>query len=171
MGMIIVLGAVPLALLLGLDWKLAFIGGAVLASTATVVRRVIVRDERSGCVGWFSAQAPVAGSADRFFAVDGAGSWLMSRIDSGASGRRQRPSRIPVAVRPRVGVSPLCCRDRRVRRRLFCGLLRGTRRSVAESSALRLLLGARRGELGGGDTPLFRPILDRPSWTDWAPYR
>ena len=43
---IIVLGAVSLALLLGFTWVVAFIGGAVLASTDPVVLRDIVRDER-----------------------------------------------------------------------------------------------------------------------------
>ena len=45
-GLIIVLGAVPLALLVGFGWVVAFIGGAVLASTDPVVLREIVRDER-----------------------------------------------------------------------------------------------------------------------------
>ena len=45
-GLIIALGAVPLALLLGFGWILAFIGGAVLASTDPVVLREIVRDQR-----------------------------------------------------------------------------------------------------------------------------
>ena len=43
---IIALGAVSLALLLGFAWVAAFIGGAVLASTDPVVLRDIVRDER-----------------------------------------------------------------------------------------------------------------------------
>ncbi len=43
---IITLGAVPLALLVGFGWVTAFIGGAVLASTDPVVLREIVRDER-----------------------------------------------------------------------------------------------------------------------------
>ncbi|PZC45691.1 MAG: NhaP-type Na+/H+ or K+/H+ antiporter [Chloroflexi bacterium] len=45
-ALIIALGAVPLALLLGFGWILAFIGGAVLASTDPVVLREIVRDKR-----------------------------------------------------------------------------------------------------------------------------
>ena len=45
-GLIIGLGAIPLALLLGFPWLLAFIGGAVLASTDPVVLREIVRDGR-----------------------------------------------------------------------------------------------------------------------------
>jgi NhaP-type Na+/H+ or K+/H+ antiporter len=45
-AMIITLGAVPLALLVGFGWTLAFIGGAILASTDPVVLREIVRDHR-----------------------------------------------------------------------------------------------------------------------------
>ena len=45
-GMIIGLGAVALALLLGFPWLMAFIGGAILASTDPVVLREIVRDGR-----------------------------------------------------------------------------------------------------------------------------
>ena len=45
-GLIIALGAVPLALVLGFGWIMAFIGGAVLASTDPVVLREIVRDSR-----------------------------------------------------------------------------------------------------------------------------
>ena len=45
-GLIIALGAVPLALILGFGWVMAFIGGAVLASTDPVVLREIVRDRR-----------------------------------------------------------------------------------------------------------------------------
>ena len=45
-GLIIVLGAVPLALLLGFSWVMAFAGGAILASTDPVVLREIVRDQR-----------------------------------------------------------------------------------------------------------------------------
>jgi NhaP-type Na+/H+ or K+/H+ antiporter len=44
--LIIALGAVPLALLLGFGWIVAFIGGAMLASTDPVVLREIVRDQR-----------------------------------------------------------------------------------------------------------------------------
>ncbi|MCZ6570552.1 MAG: cation:proton antiporter, partial [Deltaproteobacteria bacterium] len=44
--LIITLGAVPLALLLGFGWVLAFTGGAILASTDPVVLREIVRDRR-----------------------------------------------------------------------------------------------------------------------------
>ena len=45
-GLIIVLGAVPLALIAGFSWIVAFIGAAVLASTDPVVLRDIVRDQR-----------------------------------------------------------------------------------------------------------------------------
>ena len=45
-GLIIALGAVPLALWLGFGWVSAFIGAAVLASTDPVVLRELVRDER-----------------------------------------------------------------------------------------------------------------------------
>ena len=45
-ALIIGLGAVPLALILGFDWTMAFMGGAVLASTDPVVLREIVRDSR-----------------------------------------------------------------------------------------------------------------------------
>lgn len=45
-GLIIALGAVPLALMLGFGWIIAFAGGAVLASTDPVVLREIVRDQR-----------------------------------------------------------------------------------------------------------------------------
>ena len=45
-GLIIALGALPLALLLGFSWPVAFIGGAALASTDPVVLREIIRDER-----------------------------------------------------------------------------------------------------------------------------
>ena len=45
-GLIIGLGAVPIALLLGFGWVVAVIGGAVLASTDPVMLREIVRDER-----------------------------------------------------------------------------------------------------------------------------
>ncbi len=44
--LIIVLGAVPLALMLGFGWMLAFIGGAILASTDPVVLREVIRDRR-----------------------------------------------------------------------------------------------------------------------------
>ena len=44
--LIIGLGAVPLAFLLDFSWLMAFIGGAVLASTDPVVLREIVRDGR-----------------------------------------------------------------------------------------------------------------------------
>ena len=44
--LIIVLGAVPLALFVGFGWLLAFIGGAILASTDPVVLREILRDSR-----------------------------------------------------------------------------------------------------------------------------
>ena len=45
-GLIIALGALPLALILGFGWLMAFIGGAILASTDPVVLREIVRDPR-----------------------------------------------------------------------------------------------------------------------------
>ena len=45
-ALIIALGAVPLALLMGFSWTLAFIGGAILASTDPVILREIVRDVR-----------------------------------------------------------------------------------------------------------------------------
>ncbi|HEU0020092.1 MAG TPA: cation:proton antiporter [Dehalococcoidia bacterium] len=45
-GLIIVLTAVPLSLLLGFGWLVAFVGGAVLASTDPVVLREIVCDPR-----------------------------------------------------------------------------------------------------------------------------
>jgi NhaP-type Na+/H+ or K+/H+ antiporter len=45
-ALIIALGATSLALILGFGWLLAFIGGAMLASTDPVVLREIVRDKR-----------------------------------------------------------------------------------------------------------------------------
>lgn len=45
-GLIIALTAIPLALLFDFRWILAFIGGAILASTDPVVLREIVRDRR-----------------------------------------------------------------------------------------------------------------------------
>jgi NhaP-type Na+/H+ or K+/H+ antiporter len=45
-ALIIAIGALPFGLLLNFGWILAFIGGAVLASTDPVVLRDIVRDER-----------------------------------------------------------------------------------------------------------------------------
>lgn len=45
-ALIIVLGALPIATLLGFGWVLAFIGGAVLASTDPVMLREILRDNR-----------------------------------------------------------------------------------------------------------------------------
>ena len=45
-GLIVALGAVPLALLLDFGWVVAFAGGAILASTDPVVLREIVRDRR-----------------------------------------------------------------------------------------------------------------------------
>lgn len=45
-ALIIALGAVPIAFLLGFAWVMAFIGGAILASTDPVVLREIVRDVR-----------------------------------------------------------------------------------------------------------------------------
>ena len=44
--LIIALGALPLALILGFTWTVAFIGGAVLASTDPVILREILLDER-----------------------------------------------------------------------------------------------------------------------------
>ena len=45
-ALIITLGALPLALMLGFGWLIAFIGGAILASTDPVVLRELVRDSR-----------------------------------------------------------------------------------------------------------------------------
>ncbi len=45
-AIIISLGAVPLALMLGFGWILAFLGGAILASTDPVVLRELMRDPR-----------------------------------------------------------------------------------------------------------------------------
>jgi NhaP-type Na+/H+ or K+/H+ antiporter len=45
-GLIIAIGALPFGLFLNFGWILAFIGGAVLASTDPVVLWDIVRDER-----------------------------------------------------------------------------------------------------------------------------
>ena len=45
-ALIIALGVLPLALLLGFGWLVAFIGGAILASTDPVVLRELVRDPR-----------------------------------------------------------------------------------------------------------------------------
>ena len=45
-GIIIALGAIPLALLVDFRWVIAFMGGAILASTDPVVLRDIVRDPR-----------------------------------------------------------------------------------------------------------------------------
>lgn len=45
-ALIIILGALPLALILGFGWVMAFIGGALLASTDPVVLRDILRDNR-----------------------------------------------------------------------------------------------------------------------------
>lgn len=45
-AIIIALGAVPLALMLGFGWILAFLGGAILASTDPVVLRELMRDRR-----------------------------------------------------------------------------------------------------------------------------
>ena len=44
--LIITLGALPLAWMLGFTWTVAFIGGAVLASTDPVILREILQDER-----------------------------------------------------------------------------------------------------------------------------
>ena len=45
-GIIIALGAIPLALVVDFRWVIAFIGGAILASTDPVVLRDVVRDSR-----------------------------------------------------------------------------------------------------------------------------
>ena len=45
-ALIIALGAMPMALMLGFTWIVAFIGGAVLASTDPVILREILQDER-----------------------------------------------------------------------------------------------------------------------------
>ena len=45
-GIIIALGATTLAFVVGFSWIMAFIGGAILASTDPVVLRDIVRDQR-----------------------------------------------------------------------------------------------------------------------------
>jgi NhaP-type Na+/H+ or K+/H+ antiporter len=45
-GLILALGALPLGLMLGLSWTVAFIGGAAIASTDPVVLRGILRDPR-----------------------------------------------------------------------------------------------------------------------------
>ena len=45
-GLIIAIGALPFGLFLNFGWILAFIGGAVLASTDPVALRDFVRDER-----------------------------------------------------------------------------------------------------------------------------
>ena len=45
-GIIIALGAVSLSLVVGFSWLIAFIGGAILASTDPVVLRAIIRDPR-----------------------------------------------------------------------------------------------------------------------------
>ena len=45
-SLIIALGAVPLAVLLGFSWVMAFAGGAILASTDPVVLREVLRDVR-----------------------------------------------------------------------------------------------------------------------------
>jgi sodium/hydrogen antiporter len=44
--LIVALGAMPIALLIGFGWLMAFIGGAILASTDPVVLREILRDGR-----------------------------------------------------------------------------------------------------------------------------
>ena len=124
-GLIIVLGAVPLALLVGFGWVVAFIGGAVLASTDPVVLREIVRDRRipravrevlkieggtndlvvlpvililiavaqdraGDAMGWLSFLSrlllvgPLIG-----FAIGGAGSWMISKLDAHMPIRRE----------------------------------------------------------------------------------
>ncbi len=117
-GLIIALGAIPLALMLEFGWVVAFIGGAILASTDPVVLREIVRDQRlprsmrqvlkleagmndivvlpvililievaqgrsEDAVGWtrFLTQLLLLGPAIGF-AIGGAGSWMMARVDA-----------------------------------------------------------------------------------------
>ena len=124
-GLIVALGAVPLASLLGFTWLVAFIGGAILASTDPVVLRDIVRDRRiprsirqilkieagmndiivlpiililiavstgeaSNAGGWLVlfVKLLLLGPAIGF-AVGGAGSWLVSKIDARMSIRRE----------------------------------------------------------------------------------
>ena len=133
-GFIIVVGALPFGLFLNFGWILAFIGGAVLASTDPVVLREIVRDERiprpvrqelkieagmndlivlpvvlvliavatdqgGGAGEWvvFLAKLLVLGPAIGF-AVGGAGSWLMRRMDEEMSIRREHQSLFGVGL-------------------------------------------------------------------------
>lgn len=127
-GIIIALGAVPLALLLGFGWVIAFMGGAILASTDPVVLREILRDNRiprsvrqvlkieagmndivvlpvvliliavarsrmGGIGDWasFLGQLLILGPAIGF-AIGGAGSWLMSKVDAWMPIRREHQS-------------------------------------------------------------------------------
>jgi len=124
-ALIITLGATSLALILGFGWLVAFMGGAMLASTDPVVLREIVRDQRiprsvrqvltveagtndivvlpvilvliavareeAGSVGgWleFSAELALLGPIIGL-AIGGGGAWLMSRIDSRMTVRRE----------------------------------------------------------------------------------
>jgi NhaP-type Na+/H+ or K+/H+ antiporter len=48
-ALVISLGAVPLALLIGFGWVIAFLSGVILASTHPVVLREILRDHRIPC--------------------------------------------------------------------------------------------------------------------------
>ena len=131
---IIALGAIPIALLLDFTWVVAFIGGAVLASTDPVVLREIVRDTRiprpvrqilkieagtndiivlpvvllliaialsqSGeSVQWplFLVKLLLLGPAIGF-AIGGAGSWVMSKVDSTWGVRREYQALYGVAL-------------------------------------------------------------------------
>ncbi len=133
-GLIIVVGALPFGLFLNFGWILAFIGGAVLASTDPVVLREIVRDQRiprpvrqelrieagmndlvvlpvvlvlisvatdqgGGTGDWvvFLAKLLILGPAIGF-AVGGAGSWLMRRMDEEMSIRREHQSLFGVGL-------------------------------------------------------------------------
>ena len=124
-ALIIVLGAIPLALILGFGWVLAFIGGAVLASTDPIILRDVIRDRRiprsvrqvlkieagmndlvvlpvilvliavslgelGGLWSWldFMARLLLLGPAVGF-AIGGAGSWLMSRVERSVGARRE----------------------------------------------------------------------------------
>ena len=124
-GLIIVFGAVPLALIAGFSWIVAFIGAAVLASTDPVVLRDIVRDQRlprgirqilkieagmndlvvlpvililiavagsetGGVGGWvdFLSRLLLLGPAIGF-AIGGAGSGVMERVDEKWQIRRE----------------------------------------------------------------------------------
>ena len=124
-ALVIALGAVSLALMLGFGWVVAFAGGAVLASTDPVVLREIVRDEKvprsvrqilkieagmndivvlpvilvliavglgevGGAGAWVTFMVklllvgPLIG-----FAIGGAGSWLIGKVDARTGVRRE----------------------------------------------------------------------------------